>query len=740
MSVIKTFLKLKTRASDEQGVVWALVAVALPLLLIVGAFGIDVGHWYDYKRTLQVRADAAALSGGDSYGNTCFSSTPPAAGLNSIGQAAANYSGPGPNSTLPAPFTYLGGGPYNNVPNLKAASLDDYFVMFNSTKNASQTGAQNYDMASAGVSGTGAFCSSVDEAGKKGPLLDVRVTQKNVPLFFKLPFGVLSAISAHARVSIQGLQSEVTAPIGVRDAGLTPCVSAIFYDETTGAPLTVVQDGKSVTSVKLTAVDPLATPVVWTNTGLPAQVTMPAVGDNLSVQTFLNNCSTSSPNGDTYNFNAATDPEGLAYINVHGTATPGATGPPLITTGGVKLNGGSFGGACDPYFFLTASSGSTCTIGVTANVAFQAGVNLAIASVIAKDQLTGQTVQLVHGAGNVWATAPGTGLPMDVGTGGHNVELSWSQKNGTVGATVCGPGPGNPKPCTGTFGGATGTPAAVQQRTVAGFNGENACVNPTIDSGPNAAITIGDSGAGTLAGEDAFASGATKSLVVTANIAGLANASPSAPPICLRVAVQNDHQTGIIDCGQGNGNSSDITAIENGCPNPVQINTRLQPDGSLACAPPISPLDCVTTTQGARNIMAGFEDPIDPDGNANDCTPDNWVLGNPITLDDPRAFAMIITSPSDLSNQTGNTTVPIRNFAIFYVTGWSDKGRAGDAGCTTLSTNTGRNEAFPGPAGGELKGELWGHWVSLAINSSDGTGNGTPCAGGFGNCIPVLTR
>src|SRR6185437_12433891 len=117
----------------------------------------------------------------------------------------------------------------------------------------------------------------------------------------------------------------------------------------------------------------------------------------------------------------------------------------------------------------------------------------------------------------------------------------------------------------------------------------------------------------------AFATGATKNLVVSVSVAGLANANTGDPPICLRVAVQTDHQTGIIDCGQGNGNSADINAIENGCPNPVQINTRLQADGSLTCTPTNSPLDCVTTTQGQRNIMAGFEDPIDPDGNPNDC-------------------------------------------------------------------------------------------------------------------------
>src|SRR5262249_47811254 len=304
--------------------------------------------------------------------------------------------------------------------------------------------------------------------------------------------------------------------------------------------------------------------------------------------------------------------------------------------------------------------------------------------VTATDELTGQALQLFHGSGNTWAPKPGDGLTMGVGTGGHDIVITWKQTSGNVAGTACGPGPGNPKPCTGTFG--------VQQRTVAGSNGENACVSPAVDSGPNAAVTIGDADVGSTSAANAFASdGKPKNLVVTVNISGLANANTGDPPVCLRVAVQQDHQTGIIDCGQGNGNSQDILGIKNGCPDPVQINTRLQADGTLTCTPALNPLDCVTTTQGQRNIMSGFEDVIDPGGNPNSCLKNNWLdpVEQPkITLDDdPRAFVMIITAPADLSNQTGNTTVPIRNFAVFYVTGWSDKGKPNDAGCKTTGAN-----------------------------------------------------
>ena len=683
---------------DEAGSVIGFVAFSLPLLAILTGFAIDIGHWYDYRRTLQTRADAAALGGGDAYGQTCFASSPSSAGLNAIGSTAVDYSGPGSGSQLPAEYPYASGGPYYNVPNLASASLNEYYVLLNSTKYAND-GGSSYSMATVPGAATGSFCNSTDENGQRGPMLDVRVTQENVPLFFKIPFASVPAISAHARVTVQGVRSEVTTPVAVRDAGVTPCVSAIFIDDTTKSPLAVVQGGVTVTSVKLTNANPSASPAVWTNAGAPAQVTMPlaATGHKVSVRTFLNDCSTPTPNGNTYNYDSTN--RGLAYIDTYGSSAPLANAAPLITTGGVTLTGGSLGGACDPYFFVTASSGSSCTVGVTAKVAFQPGLNLANTTVTAKNQLTGDTVDLVSGGGTTWATPAGAGLPVAVGSGGNDIEITWKQTSGAIGATACGTGPGNPKPCTGTFG--------VQQRSVAGYNGENDCVTPTIDSGPNVAVTIGDAGAGTVAGADSFAYGSTSSLVVTAKIAGLSNANTGDPPICLRLDVQNDKVTGIIDCGQGNGASADQDAIKNGCPNPLQVNTRSA--NAPTCSPALIPADCVPSTPGNRNpVLRAFEDKIDPSGNANTCAADNWLLGNPITLQDPRAYVMVIVSPADLVNLNPNVPIPVRNFAVFYVTGWSDKGQAGDAGCTTASGNAGRNEPFPGPVGQEQKGEVWG--------------------------------
>ena len=54
-------------ASSEGGGVIVLVALALPVLVMLGSFVIDVGNWYEHKRHLQVQADSGALAGGGMY-------------------------------------------------------------------------------------------------------------------------------------------------------------------------------------------------------------------------------------------------------------------------------------------------------------------------------------------------------------------------------------------------------------------------------------------------------------------------------------------------------------------------------------------------------------------------------------------------------------------------------------------------------------------------------------------------
>jgi hypothetical protein len=346
----------------ELGAVTIMVALWLPLLAVLMTFGVDVPHWFDYKRNLQTRADAAALAGGAAYGGACFAAGgATSTALASIGHTAQYYSGADPNlSDLAYPNL---AGTYYNPPNLSKGSLSDFHFVLNGTQYWHPGTTAQADSFTMTPSGT--LCDSTDETGWRGALLDVKVTQANLGLFFPLPFKQVPAITAHARVSIQNLQvSKGVRPVAVRDAGVTPCVWAYFIDDNTGNSITN-SSGQPVVA-KLTNTG--GTPSTWTSQSNPVTVPIP-VTHHVSVQMFLNDCNSSSPNGDLYIGSGAGG--GLLFINNWGNPTAPVTNQaPRLASGGVTL-AGAVSTTCDPYF-STNSAG--CAVGVEANVVFAPGV------------------------------------------------------------------------------------------------------------------------------------------------------------------------------------------------------------------------------------------------------------------------------------------------------------------------------------------------------------------------------
>src|SRR5947208_2475973 len=123
-------------ARDERGAAMVLVAVALPVLILFVAFGVEVGHWFDYSRNLQNRADAAALAAAVQYGGTCFG-TPAAAQTDAIGQVAQQYAGPPigtPDANLPYALTSIPAANYKNRPNLTKGTPANFHMLLNSTQ------------------------------------------------------------------------------------------------------------------------------------------------------------------------------------------------------------------------------------------------------------------------------------------------------------------------------------------------------------------------------------------------------------------------------------------------------------------------------------------------------------------------------------------------------------------------------------------------------------------------------
>jgi hypothetical protein len=733
-------------------------AIALPVLALFVMFAIDVAHWYDYSRNLQNRADAAALAAGLEYGGTCAVSSPSAAAMTNIGQVAQNYAGAGSTSDIFYPYpTGIGKDVEQNLPNLKAGTLDHFHFLINSQdyweKGKTSTG-QSFTMGSPST-----VCSSLDEDGNRGPFVDVKLTQDSLPLFLPL-VGIQPTITAHARVALeQGTSENNIRPVAVRDDSATPCVSVNFIDASGPNAGTVI---KTINLSQDQTADPnYPTGILWDNPS-GATVQLPSAGANLSnvyVQPFLNNC---NGTGDKYDSSS-----GLNLINVYATNNaPTQSGQaPVITNGGVFISGCSpLSNAYNQYFTNT-----TCTPGITANVAFAPDLDAskqAQVVVTATDSATGTTYTL-----NNPATATGRTFSLNLpanalspGDGQHAFDIQALQMTGSLNGTPCGngngKGKGNPPPCPTDFG--------VQQQAFGACNG---CGDPN-ESGPIVAFRVRPAGSSPQSsGADVFSAGSSPSLVVEVVVQGLHFDAPGDPAHVLRFGVTTDQETGLIDCGQGNGASSDSDAIANGCPlfgTPACMNTifcapltiynsALHPNG--ICDPELRATsnpefsDCVKATQGQRrqkipgaigNLIVNAQ---------NVCSPNHWpeYSTNPTTYSfppgDPRAITMIITAPADLASQ--NTVVPIRNFATFYVTGWDDKG--GNAPKCNLQApasppvmpppaNGYGNEPYPG--GGKhnsSNGAVWGHWI--VYTDPNASGSGTFCnPTQFGVCTPVLSR
>jgi hypothetical protein len=303
----------------------------------------------------------------------------------------------------------------------------------------------------------------------------------------------------------------------------------------------------------------------------------------------------------------------------------------------------------------------------------------------------------------------------------------------------------------------------VQQQAFGACNG----CDPPDDSGPIVAMRLrlqGDTQG--VSGRNAFPNGANPSLTVEVVSQALIYDTPSTPAHILRVSVQTDKTTGLLNCGQGTGANAVSDAIQFGCP---LVNTAQCQDTNY-CAPfkiydptlhplgvcnPLSRVagspfaDCVATnsengTKRLQVVSAIANRIVAANG---DCQANYWhdyaadPTGHPIQGDtDPRALTFVITAPADLSSNS--LTVPIRNFATFYITGWDTGG--GSRQCTNAAKVVPNgefpNDPFPGSGKDKQLGAIWGHWIQYT--DPNAIGNGTPgCPPSFfGVCVPVLSR
>jgi Flp pilus assembly protein TadG len=743
MFVMRRLLSRRAEpARDECGAAMVLVAVALPVLVLFIAFGVEVGHWYDYSRNLQNRADAAALAAAVQYGGTCFGSATTAQ-ADVIGKVAQQYAGP-PNGDTTAgnlPYSFASVANYKNQPNLTKGAPTDFHMLLNSTQSYPSAGAANWNMGTAGHTDSTALCSSRDEDGNIGAMVDVRLTQANLGLFFPL-FGFKPTISAHARAALEGEASTNSAPIAVGDTGFTPCVSVRLLNASTNALI------QTITLSKVPPADPTA-PVQWDNSGSPASFTMPS-SDAVYAQPFLSDC---NGTGQTYDDSTNT---GLLMINNHASTAPtvNPNQPPQIGTGGVVVFGSCTGST--QYF---SSQAGGCTVNVRANAIFAGDVTPASKAKVFIVQHNGglpvstQMNPPGNGSGN---QCPPTAYCQDVTIGDTSgldqLSFTWQEDQGSINGTNCTPS----APCTGTF-----SNGAMLQQVFGACNG---CDQPD-DSGPVVFARISEVN-GLIVSNDtnSFAGGSTHNLVFTLKLAGLNTAAPGSPATVLRFATATNHQTGLVDCGQGNSGSNDSDVVYYGCgPGNPKFNPPLNPlfvysrtDGS-GCSPAIdgnttgwpngNNQDCVKTTSGERRKLVicplverivGATYPGNCGGGAAGTCPINHWTTQDIGPGDPRAITMIVTSPADFAAADGAPQfwLPIRKFATFYITGW-------DNTIKPSCTGGGPTQNEPYPVKGKQNsdnGSVWGHWINY--EDTAGTPSGQICVISTSptNCVPALTR
>jgi hypothetical protein len=738
-----------------------MVAVWLPVLAIFVSFTVDFAHFFDYSRNLQNRADAAAMAAAIAYGNIC-SGTPSQAQADAIAQVAQRYAGP-PSGTYPAgnlPYTFGSLSDYKNQPNLNKGTAANFYLKLNSTQSG-QSGV-NWSMGTNGHQNSTAVCSSRDEDGNTGPMIDVRLTQARLGLFFPSIFGTLSpTINAHARAALEGEASTTAAPIAVGDTGQIPCVSVRLFNASTNALIQTVTLARK-------APDPLnpTAPAQWDNSATPASVTMPASA-NVYAQPFLSDC---NGNGAAYDDgpSPAPGPTGLLMINNHPATDPtvGTGAAPQLNSAGVTATSS---GTCAPPTNSTGTqyfSFGGCTITVSAGVTFASGIPNGQRSVY----LLERTWDNVN---NVWVTtAPTNQNKMNSGgqcpansfcgsttipdqSGVDQFVIGWSQTSGSIGGTSCS---GNPTPaaCQGDFG--------VQAQSFGACNG---CGQPD-DSGPIVFSRVSEVNLTNCAlptpcnDMNSFAGSSTHNLIFTFKLSGLNTAAPGDPPTVLRFANSTNHQTGLVNCGQGNGGNNDAQVVYYGCGpnnplvpgmNPLFVYSRppgsdCSPatDGNTTGWPNGNQQDCVETTPGQRRniIICALVDRIVGNPYGTNCTggatgtcpANNWSTTTGslnIPVGDPRAVQMIVTSTADFAAGAGSpqSWLPIRKFATFYVTGW-DNG---------IKPQCASNESYPGThKNNSDNGAVWGHWINY--EDTAGTPNGQACVLGASpsNCVPALTR
>jgi hypothetical protein len=604
-------------AADQRGGVLVLVALAMPVLILFIMLVVDVGHWFEHKRHLQLQADAAALAGGGGFVIPCSDGP--------IETLARNYAGD------------PGSGLYNfQVPPTDPANIH---VLINSADYWNDGGTDNSD--------GGPPCAA--------RMVDIKITEANLPYFFGLD--LVPAINAHARVEIQQkVGGAGTLPVGVPDSN-PASAAAIFVNESTGG-VVAVQSLSEVGSATLNGV----TLGQWSGSPVTVNVASPGTG----VVVALSGRTGWAPSGtlaeicnqvlvECYAGGGAGPWTGLDYIHGYPTTGTGTAAAPLLR--GVVLYNVGCADDSGPYFLLNAG----CSVGVKAQIDF--GVPGDNAALNARVKVTGwgcptsgpspKGCHMVYNAAGpnagYWTTDGANGYPIMPADGSaHPIDLNFAR---VVGGRDTD---GTFTSVQRSFSASTTTAGPVEYVSVSEIGpGANSLVYGTHDL----SVTIG----------------------VKASLQANAT-SVSDPVVHLKVA-GGTGQTQALDCdpdvntlrdelGYGCGPQY-VKNTGQACPDP---NDALWND------PTTQPWNCTRIDTGNRAGQVNQGMLIRTQDGSNSCVnPNNWSqFDSGLPAGDPRIIPVFLV-PFGSFGGSGSATVPVTGFATFYITGWS-QGNGGQQG------------------------------------------------------------
>ena len=674
-------------AAGEEGVVLITVVLWLPLLILFASFVIDFGNWFVHDRHLQLQADAGALAAAGDFRFPCDDAV--------IETRAQEYAGEGT-------------GGYNHQ--VGGTSPDDVHFALNSRTYPGQP-------------------STVDPTVVEAPpceagMIDVKLTETDLPLFLRVA-GLLTSvpfINAHARVQVFEMRTVQGAlPVAVPDSN-PQRARVTFVDEQSGEVLgssDLKRNGNS---------DGLA---IWDNETEPLSLKVDR--DRIGVRVSLGGAGSITCGDPLVECYDADSPDGILYVRGFSMAGSGAqsSGPPLARD--VYLLPGS----CDPYF----SSAEECDVGLHAEVDFGPCEEIAAvgAELTAVAPDGAHPLEMVDCPGGTSTSSweieiSGAPIPVAAGAGPVPVSLEWAETEGSQGGDDCKV-KGNP--CKGDFG--------VVQRSFAADNAR---------SGPIRLAQVWEGGAAWANSFErcsAAQASCTHAVVVRIGIDQnlMENAtSAEEPPVALRVFREADNPSlnQALDCDPSGPDFSNNLQeeIEFGC---VSEYTR---NGGTACPssasgelwPSPQPWECVAVQPGGavNQILHGMNARVHGTATPSEClSPNDWASFPDLNPGDPRIVPVFITPFGSFSGSGNNETVPVTNFAIFYVTGWAGSG----VGNSSQSTCPGADPADPADPGDDPAdaGTIVGHFIKYVQALNDGSAGEETCS--FDSptpCVAVLTE